>query len=83
MNQVNRPQDEGPKRPTNVTLSEALLTEAKTLGINVSRACERGLSDEVRNEKARRWQEQNAAGFEAWNLYVERHGVPLTQYRKF
>ncbi len=83
MNQVNRLPNDGPRRPTNVTLSEKLLAEAKALGINVSRACERGLVDEVRNEKARRWQETNAAGFEAWNLHVERHGVPLAQYRKF
>ncbi len=83
MNKVNRPPDDGPKRPANVTLSEALLAEAKSLGINVSRACEHGLADQVRQEKARRWQEQNAAGFDAWNTYVERNGVPLAKYRKF
>jgi antitoxin CcdA len=83
VNQANRPLDDGPRRPTNVTLSEVLLAEAEALGINVSRACERGLIDEVRNETARRWQEANAAGFEAWNLHVEHHGVPLAQYRKF
>lgn len=83
MNQINRSQDDGPKRPTNVSLSEALLAEAKSLGINVSRTCEYGLADEVRQQKARRWQEQNQAGFDAWNDYVERHGVPLAQYRKF
>ena len=83
MNNVSRSRDDGPKRPTNVSLSEALLAEAKSLGINVSRACEHGLADGVREEKARRWQEQNAAGFEAWANYVERHGVPLAKYRKF
>ena len=83
MNKMARSRDDGPKRPTNVSLSEALLAEAKSLGINVSRACEHGLADEVRQEKARLWQEQNAAGFEAWDNYVERHGVPLAAYRKF
>jgi antitoxin CcdA len=81
--QVNRPLDDGARRPPNVTLTEALLADANARGINVSRACEHGLIDEVRNETARRWQESNAAGFEAWNLHVEHHGLPLAQYRKF
>lgn len=83
MNQVNRRQDDGPKRATNVSLSEALVTEARQLGINVSRACEIGLESEVRNERTKRWQEENAAAFDAWNAYVERNGVPLAKYRKF
>jgi antitoxin CcdA len=83
MNKVNPSRDHGPRRPTHVSLSDALLTEARSLGVNVSRACELGLSAAVREEKARQWQERNAAGFEAWNEYVERHGVPLSEYRKF
>ena len=83
MNQVNRRKDDGAKRPTNVSLSEALVSEARELGINVSRACEEGLETEVRRQRTRRWQEGNAAGFDAWNAYVERHGVPLARYRKF
>ena len=83
MNQVNRRQDSGLKRATNVSLSEALVTEARELGVNVSRACEDGLASEVRRERSKRWQEENAAGFEAWNSYVERNGVPLANYRKF
>ncbi len=83
MNQVNRRREEGTKRPTNVSLSEGLVAEARELGINVSRACEVGLEHEVRLERAKRWQQANAEGFEAWNTYVEQHGVPLARYRKF
>jgi antitoxin CcdA len=57
--------------------------EARDLGINVSRACEDGLAPEVRRERAKRWQEENAAGFDAWNTSVERNGIPLAKYRKF
>jgi antitoxin CcdA len=71
------------KRATNVSLSEVLLAEAKSLTVNVSRACEAGLAAEVREAKARRWQQENEAGFKAWNDYVERNGVPLADYRKF
>ena len=37
----------------------------------------------ARDQRAKRWQDDNAAGFEAWNDYVERNGVPLAQFRKF
>ena len=76
MNQVDR-------RAANVAVSSLLLDEAEALGIDLARAFERGLADEVRCEKARRWQQDNAAGFQAWNDYVERNGVPLARYRKF
>ena len=66
-----------------MSLSEALVTEARAFGINVSRACEDGLQTEVRRERTKRWQQENEVGFEAWNAYVERNGVPLGKYRKF
>jgi len=83
VNQVPRSRDDGTKKATNVSLSEALLAEARSLDVNVSRACERGLAEAVRQEKARQWQARNGAGFDAWNAYVERQGVPLAKYRKF
>jgi antitoxin CcdA len=83
MNQMSRRQDEGPKRATNVSLSETLVSEARALGINVSRACEQGLETEVRRARAKRWQDDNSEGFEAWNTFVEQNGVPLAKYRKF
>ena len=74
---------QSPRRATNVTLPESLLHEVRALQINVSQACERGLSTEVSEAKARRWQEQNRAAIDAWNEYVERHGLPLDEYRQF
>jgi antitoxin CcdA len=51
--------------------------------VGSSDACDAGLGNEVRNERAGRWQIENADGFQAWNVYVERNGVPLAKYRKF
>lgn len=82
MNQIGR-QDDGPKRATNVSLSERLVAEARALNINVSRACKSGLETAVRQARAERWHADNSAGFEAWNAYVERNGVPLAKFRKF
>ena len=75
--------DQVDRRAANVAVSSRLLDEAEALGIDVARAFERGLADEVRGEKARRWQHENAAGFHAWNDYVDRNGIPLAKYRKF
>lgn len=62
-----------PRRPTNVTLSEPLLTEARALGINLSQACERGLAAAVAEAKAQQWLAEIRPAIEAWNEYVDRH----------
>jgi antitoxin CcdA len=72
-----------PRRATNVTLPEALLREARELGINLSQAAERGLAAEVAAARRRRWLEENREAIESSNEYVERHGLPLAQFRQF
>ena len=57
--------------------------EARELDINVSQACERGLAAEVGAAKAQRWLGENRAAMEAWNEYVEQHGLPLAEFRQF
>jgi antitoxin CcdA len=71
------------KRATNVSLSSALLAEARALGVNVSQACETGLEAEVRETRARAWLEANKAAIESSNRYVEEHGLPLASHRLF
>ncbi len=77
------PAPEPTRRPTNVSLPEPLVEEAKALGVNLSRACESGLAAAVRAERERRWLEENRAALESWNEYVEKHGLPLAKYRQF
>ena len=71
-----RPSDR--RRPTNVSLDVALLEAAREKGLNISRASEAGL----RAELARRWREDNAQAVEAYNAYVDEHGLPLGQFRQ-
>jgi antitoxin CcdA len=71
------------KRPTNVSLNPSLVQDARELGVNVSQACEQGLEDEVRKAREAAWLEANADAIEAWNRYVEEHGLPLARYRQF
>lgn len=71
------------RRPANLSISAKLLKEAKTLEINVSRAAETGIENAVREEKARRWKEENKGAIEGWNKWVKENGLPLAKYRMF
>lgn len=60
------PQAERRKR-TNLTVREDLMAEAKALGLNTSRAAEAGIEAAIREEKGRRWLEENREGIKAHN----------------
>lgn len=71
------------KRATNVTLSAALVDEAKALGVNLSQACEAGLARRVSETKAEHWKRENRAAIESWNKWTDENGLPLAKYRQF
>jgi antitoxin CcdA len=72
-------QSRAPRKATNLSLDADLLEQARALGINISRACERGLAEAL----AERWREDNAEALTSSNDYVERHGLPLADFRRF
>ena len=72
-----------PRKSTNVSLAADLVAEAKALDINLSRACEAGLEAALKQERKRRWQDENAEAIEAWNVWVRENGLPLARYRRF
>ena len=71
------------KKPTNLTLDKALLAEAKELKVNISKAAEIGLRQEVANAKAALWRQENASAIDSSNQWIEKHGLPLDPYRQF
>lgn len=71
------------RKPTNVSLDISLVAEAKRLGINISRACEVGLNEQIAKERGRIWKEENASALASSNSYVEQHGLPLSRHRQF
>jgi antitoxin CcdA len=71
------------KRPTNVSLRESLLDEARALGVNVSQACERGLELQVREARARQWLDANREALQSSNEYASKNGLPLRRHRQF
>lgn len=71
--------DQPPNRKrVNLTVREDVLSDAKALGLNASRAAEAGIEEAVRAEKGRRWREDNKAGIEAHNRRIEREGTFFT-----
>jgi antitoxin CcdA len=71
------------RKSTNVTLPPEVLDRAKELGINLSRASERGVREEIQETEARRWADDNAELVAAYTAMVERDGLPLSKYRTF
>lgn len=71
------------RRPANLSLDSNLVSQARDLNINLSRAAEDGIERAVRSERERLWRIENAEAIEASNKYVEEHGLPLAKYRQF
>ncbi|WP_322096900.1 type II toxin-antitoxin system CcdA family antitoxin [Paramagnetospirillum kuznetsovii] len=71
------------KRPTNVSLPQNLVLEAKSLDISLSKACERGLTEAIAEARSARWLAENKGAVEAWNQRVEAVGLPLARFRQF
>lgn len=71
------------RKPTNLSLDSLLLTEAKELKVNISRAAEEGVRAAVATAKAEQWLAENASALESSNSYVEKQGLPLDKFRQF
>jgi antitoxin CcdA len=69
------------RRATSMTLDAALLDEARALGVNVSRAAEEGILAQVRNERARRWKEENVEFIRDYNDWIAENGIPNSDIR--
>jgi antitoxin CcdA len=67
----------------NLTLDPEVAAEARELGLNMSRLAEEAIVQAAKAERGRRWKEENRAAIEAYNAFIDRHGVPFAQYRKF
>jgi antitoxin CcdA len=75
--------DRSQRKSANLSLDTRIVADARELGINISRAAEKGLLSEIKAERERRWREENAEAIAAANAYVEKHGLPLAKYRQF
>ena len=71
------------RKPANLSLDSELVSRARDLKINISRAAENGIAAAVKAERERLWRLENAEAIAASNKYVEEHGLPLAKYRQF
>ena len=71
------------RRRIDVSIDSGLLTEAKNLNVDISRAAEQGLKQALTERREALWLEENRAALESSNTYVERHGLPLAKHRGF
>jgi antitoxin CcdA len=71
------------RRSTSLSLDEALLDEAKALGLNVSRSAEAGIAAAVKEGRATAWLEENREALKAYDEEIARNGLPLEKYRQF
>lgn len=83
MSQVQRKSVQASRRPTNVSISESLLADARALNVNISRAAESGLMQAIAERRASLWLNENRGALESSNAYVENCGLPLAKYRSF
>ena len=83
MNYLSRKIANKPRKTTNVSINELLLSEARALKINVSKAAENGLALALAEKRAELWLLHNQSALESSNDYVEQKGLPLAQYRGF
>ena len=72
-----------PKKPTNLTLDQGLLSEARSFGVNLSQAAEAGLRHAVKEAKANAWKRENAKAINGVNRWVDENGLPLEKHRLF
>lgn len=74
------------RRSASLTLNRRLLDEARELGVNVSRAAERGVLRAVQAARARRWRQENAGApddDDDDDGFIDAQGAPLCEFRKF
>jgi len=71
------------RKAINLSLDQALIAEAKELGLSVSKIAEEGLAKAVAARKSELWLEENGEAIEENNRYFAEHGLPFAELRKY
>ncbi len=72
-----------PKKSTNLSINSDLLRQARERHINLSQALELRLAELLREEKCRRWKEENREAIEEYNRRIEANGTFSDGLRRF
>jgi antitoxin CcdA len=71
------------KRAANLSIDAQLLREAKVLGIGLSSFMERKLAQEVKRRRLQAWRREAREAMQAYNDFVEEHGIFGEEFRSF
>jgi antitoxin CcdA len=74
---------EGNKKKMSLSISESLAEAARQLDINLSRAAETGILQEIKRRRDGAWLERNRSAIAAYNERVDREGLFGDEYRGF
>jgi len=72
-----------PKKATNLSINSDLLTQAKSLHINISAVLESALADKVKQKMRDDWLEENKDAIAQYNQSVSETGVFSDGMRSF
>ena len=73
----------GIKKKMSLSISEPLAQAARQLDINLSRAAETGILQEIKRRRDDAWLEKNRPAIAAYNERVEREGLFGEEQRNF
>jgi antitoxin CcdA len=71
------------KKAVNLSIDAELIAEAKEAGTNMSALLEKALREELRARRWQKWREENREANEAYNKFVEEHGLLSDEWRNF
>ena len=71
------------RQKVNLTIDSDVTSEARALGLNMSRLAEAAIAEAARVERNRLWREANAAALDAYAEEVAANGLPLAAFRSF
>ena len=73
----------GNKKKMSLSISEPLAQAARQLDINLSRAAETGILQEIKRRRDNAWLEKNRPAIAAYNERIEREGLFGDEQRGF
>ena len=71
------------KKAVNLSINRDLLIRARNVDLNLSSILEAALEQRLQEQARERWLKENRAGMQAYNEYVEKHGVFSDGLRTF
>jgi antitoxin CcdA len=68
------------KQTINLSIQKAIINQAKELELNISRNAEKGIKEAIKQERSKRWKQENKAAIHAHNKRVNKQGLLIETY---